>query len=171
MGKRGSSSGFTNGGAPKLDPELIRRANGVGTFVDYGDAGVRQYDKMVEEINGMELSAEEKRQAITKAHALMTAQLEAESKSFSPYSAGVGPARFDRQKMQRASDKAADARGEVTAFMTGLRQEQARKVRERERQALTDAMKKAIETGALEFTINGTTWRRKTRRAKSFTAE
>ena len=177
MGQHTSKSGGKAGragatpAAPSLDAELIRRANAAGTFVDYGDAGVRQYNRMIDEINGMDLTAEEKRDAITRAHALMTAQLEAESKSFSPYSAGVGPARFDKQKMQRAADKAAGARAEVSAFMQGLRQEQTRKVRAREQQALTDAMKQAIESGALEFTVNGTTWRRKTRRSKSFTAE
>lgn len=41
----------------------------------------------------------------------------------------------------------------------------------REQKELTTAMKNALESGALEFTVNGTMWRRKTRRAKSFTAD
>jgi hypothetical protein len=52
----------------------------------------------------------------------------------------------------------------------GLQDAQKKKVREREQKALSDAAKKALESGALEFTVNGTTWRRKTRRSKSFTA-
>lgn len=181
MGGRGSKSGKAKGGsatstsssngAPALDRELIRRANAAGTFVDYGDAGVRQYNRHIEEINGMDMTADEKTTAINNLHSLMTAQLEAESKAFSPYSMGVGPARFDRNKMMKAEDKAANARKEVSDFMNGLKRTQERKIREREQKALTDAMLNALNTGALEFTINGTTWRRKSRRGKTFTAD
>lgn len=156
--------------APALSAELVRRANAAGTFVDYGDAGVRQYNKHVDEINGMDMTADERTTAINKLHSLMTAQLEAESKAFSPYSMGVGPARFDRNKMSKAEDKAANARAEVSGFMNDLKRTQERKAKEREQKALTDAMLNALNTGALEFTVNGTTWRRKTRRAKTFTS-
>lgn len=177
-GSRAGGSGGGGGGisvqqndAPALDRELIRKANAAGTFVDYGDAGVRQYNGHIKEINGMDMTAEEKTQAINKLHSLMTNQLEAESKALSPYSYGVGPARFDRNKMMKAEDKAANARAEVSAFMNGLKRTQERKAREREQKALTDAMNNALNTGALEFTVNGTTWRRKTRRGKTFTAD
>ena len=166
MGKPGTANN-----APTLDKDLVRRANGAGTFIDYGDAGVREYNRLTQEINEMDMTADEKKNAINKLHSLMTAQLEAESKSFSPYSAGVGPARFDRNKMERASDKAANARAEVSSFMNDLKRDQERKVRERERIELTNAMRQALDSGALEFTHNGITWRRKTKRAKSFTAE
>ena len=73
--------------------------------------------------------------------------------------------------MERAGNKAANARQDVSNFMNELKREQTRKARERENKALTTAMKNALESGALEFTVNGTTWRRKTRRAKSFTAD
>ena len=174
--RKNVSSGENAGGgsanaAPALDKDLIERANGAGTFVDYGDAGVRQYNRHIEEINGMDMTVDEKTQAINKLHSLMTAQLEAESKAFSPYSYGVGPARFDRNKMMKAEDRAASARAEVSGFMNDLKRAQERKAREREQKEHTTAMKNALESGALEFTVNGTTWRRKTRRAKSFTAD
>lgn len=156
---------------PELDGELIQRANAAGIFVDYGDAGARQYNRHIEEINGMDMTAEEKTQAINKLHSLMTNQLEAESKAFSPYSYGVGPARFDRNKMLKAEDKAANARAEVSTFMNRLKRTQERKAIEREQKTLTDAMRNALNTGALEFTVNGTTWRRKTKRSKTFTAD
>lgn len=160
-----------SGGAPALDRDLINRANAAGTFVDYGDAGVREYNRLVGEINGMDMTADERTSAINKLHSLMTAQLEAESKALSPYSMGVGPARFDRNKMLKAEDKAANARAEVSGFMNDLKRTQERKAREREQKALTDAMLNALNTGALEFTVNGTTWRRKSRRGKTFTAD
>lgn len=155
---------------PQLDADLIRRANAAGTFVDYGDAGVREYKKLTNEINGMDMTAAEKTQAINKLHSLMTNQLEAESKALSPYSMGVGPARFDKNKMSKASNKAATARAEVSSFMDGLKKEQAKKAREREQKEITSAMLNALDKGLLEFTVNGTTWRRKTKRSKTFTA-
>ena len=156
--------------APQLDADLIRRANAAGTFIDYGDAGVREYNKLTSEINGMDMTASEKTQAISKLHSLMTNQLEAESKALTPYSMGVGPARFNSNKMSKAGDKAVNARAEVSRFMNELKQEQERKAKEREKRELTNAYHNAIEKGLLEFTVNGTTWRRKTKRAKSFTA-
>lgn len=163
-------SGGARGGAPKLDPELVKRANAAGTFVDYGDAGVREYNKLTAEINDMDMTANEKKVAVKQLHTLMTNQLEAESKALSPYSMGVGPARFDRKKMSRAEDKAASARAEVSSFMNDLKKQQQKKIREREQKALTDAMTKALADGALSFTVNGQTWSRKTRRAKTFTS-
>lgn len=168
---RSGTANTTSNGAPALDRDLINRANAAGTFVDYGDAGVREYNRHVDEINGMDMTADERTSAINRLHSLMTAQLEAESKALSPYSMGVGPARFDRNKMLKAEDKAANARAEVSGFMNDLKRTQERKAREREQKALTDAMLSALNTGALEFTINGTTWRRKSRRGKTFTAD
>lgn len=170
-GGGGAAIQAQSGGAPQLDSDLIRRANSAGIMVDYGDAGVRQYNRHIDEINAMDLTPQEREQAISQLHSLMTAQLEAESKSFGPYSYGVGPARFDRNKMMQNENKAANARQEVRSFMNGLQDAQKKKVREREQKALSDAAKKALDSGALEFTVNGTTWRRKTRRSKSFTAE
>ena len=167
---RNASTSSSNG-APALDRDLINRANAAGTFVDYGNAGVRQYNKHIDEINGMDMTADERTTAINELHSLMTAQLEAESKALSPYSMGVGPARFDRNKMLKAEDKAANARAKVSGFMNDLKRTQERKAREREQKVLTDAMLNALNTGALEFTVNGTTWRRKSRRGKTFTAD
>lgn len=168
-GMIGKATGTSD--APALNAELVRRANAAGTFVDYGDAGVRQYNRHVDEINEMDMTADERATTINKLHSLMTAQLEAESKALSPYSMGVGPARFDRNKMMKAEDKAANARAEVSSFMNDLKHTQERKAREREQKALTNAMLNAYNTGALEFTINGITWRRKSRRGKTFTAD
>ena len=178
-GTRGGKGGGAGAGAATqtetntapFDNDLIRRANAAGTFVDYGDAGVRQYNRLSDEINGMDLTDEEKRNAISQLHGLIENQLEAESHSFSPYSYGVGPARFNAKKIQSASDKASKAEAKVNTFMEGLRQEQRAKKLQNENNALADAARKALADGALEFTVNGQTWRRKTRRAKSFTAD
>lgn len=165
---RSGTANTTSNGAPALDRDLINRANAAGTFVDYGDAGVREYNRHVDEINGMDMTADERTTTINKLHSLMTAQLEAESKALSPYSMGVGPARFDRNKMLKAEDKAANARAEVSGFTNDLKRTQERKAREREQKAFSDAAMKAIKNGDLSFTVNGETWVRKTRRGNNF---
>lgn len=184
MGGRGSSSGkaekarggsaastSSSNGAPALDRELIRRANDAGTFVDYGDATNRQYNKNVDEIKDMDMTADERKAAYSQLHTLTENQLKAESEARGAYAAGMGPARFNRQAIQRNQSKALSANDEVRSFMDGLRRSQEKKAKEREQKALTDAMLNALNTGALEFTINGTTWRRKSRRGKTFTAD
>lgn len=160
---------FSNS-APALDKDLVQRANSAGMFVDYGDAGVRQYNRQVDEISKMDLTSDEKKNAYSELHKLTTAQLEAESKAVSPYSMGVGPARFNSKQMNNAQNKAANARADVDKFMQGLRTEQRKKAARKEQQLLTNAMQKALNDGALSFTVNGTTWSRKSKRSKSFTA-
>ena len=49
--------------APALNTELVRRANEAGTFVDYGDATSRQYQKNVDEIKNMDMTADERKTA------------------------------------------------------------------------------------------------------------
>lgn len=170
---RGGSAASTSSsnGAPALDRELIRRANDAGTFVDYGDATNRQYNKNVDEIKDMDMTADERKAAYSQLHTLTENQLKAESEARGAYAAGMGPARFNRQAIQRNQSKALSANDEVRSFMDGLRRSQEKKAKEREQKALTDAMLNALNTGALEFTINGTTWRRKSRRGKTFTAD
>lgn len=170
---RGGSAASTNSsnGAPALDRELIRRANDAGTFVDYGDATSRQYNKNVDEIKDMDMTADERKAAYSQLHTLTENQLKAESQARGAYAAGMGPARFDRRAIQRNQSKALSASDEVRSFMDGLRRSQKNKAKEREQKALTDAMLNALNTGALEFTVNSTTWRRKSRRGKTFTAD
>lgn len=162
MGGRGSSS--TAGGsittaagntAPALDKDLVDRANAAGLFIDYGDSAVRMYSDRVDEINSMDLTAAEKQAAIEKLHELTTAQLKAESKSFSPYSMSVGPARFDANKMRKASDKAVKAKSETDSHMNGLREAQRQKAAKAETQNLTGALGAAQKSGSLETTYNG----------------
>lgn len=169
-GSRGGSEGGGSASAPALNKDLVRRANEAGTFVDYGDATSRQYNKNVAEIADMDMTAAERKSAYTELHSLTEKQLEVESQARGAYAAGVGPARIDRQAIQRNQSKALSASDNVRSFMEGLRKEQAEKVKARERKALTDAYNKALAEGALSFTVNGKTWTRKTKRGKTFTS-
>ena len=60
---RGTASTSSSNGVPALDRNLIRRANEAGTFVDYGDATNRQYNKNVDEIKDMDMTADERKVA------------------------------------------------------------------------------------------------------------
>ena len=156
---------------PSLDKDLIRRANEAGMAVDYGDSTSRMYEKNANEILGMDLSDDKKTSALKELHSLTETQLDAEAKSKSPYSYGMGPARFNANKIRQNADKAVTARGDVDRYMNKLRDDQRKAAQRRENQALTNAMKQAIDSGALEFTHNGTTWVRGNRRSRKFTAK
>ena len=160
MGGRGSSSDMGSSramenGIPELSKDLVNKANAAGMFVDYGDSAVSTYKSRVDEIQRMNLTDAEKEEAINKLHQLTTAQLEAESKSFSPYSMGVGPARFDANKMRKASDKAVRAKGETDSYMNNLREGQRQKKAKAETQNLTSTIRKAQDSGSLETSYGG----------------
>ena len=173
MGGRTSSSGMggnatSENGVPELDKDLIRWANAAGLFVDYGDSALSTYKSRVEEIQSMDLTDTEKRDAIEKLHQLTTAQLEAESKSFSPYSMGVGPARFDANKMRKASDKAVKAKGETDSYMNSLRESQRQKKAKAETQNLTSAIRKAQDSGSLETSYGGKSYFRTSKNSSTW---
>lgn len=170
MGSVGASKNIASANTiPALNSELVRRANEAGMAVDYGDATTREYNRNTDEIMNMEyLSSEEKQNAIKELHSLTEKQLTSEGNSKSPYSYGVGPARFNAQKIRANADKAVTAKADVDRYMNKLRDDQ-KKARVRiENQERAAAMKKALDEGALSFTYKGETWTRKTKRSKSF---
>lgn len=131
MGGRGASSGVSKGGAPSLDNNLIRRANAASFAVDTGDATKREYMRNVETIKGLGFDETETKAAYKKLHRLTTEQLEAESKSVSPYTSGV--ARFNRAQVQKNAQKAVDKRAAVNSYMSSLK-DKAKKRRNRKKQ-------------------------------------
>lgn len=154
---------------PALSQELIKRANEAGTVVDYGDSTSRMYDANVKEIQSMDLTDNEKASAIQELHRLTESQLQAEGQARSPYSMGVGPARFNAKQMQKNSTNAVNARQTVENHMNTLRNTQKAKQKENENRARLTAMQNVIKNGDLKFTVNGETWIRKSKRGKTFT--
>lgn len=159
-----------NSSVPSLNSDLIRRANDAGAVFDLGDATQREYNRNVDEIQGMDLTDTERTKAINDLHELTEKQLEAEAGARSPYATGMGPARFNQRQVQRSSDKAARARQDTANFMDNLRKEQKAKAKQREMANLTKALNDAIKSGALSVTVNGKTYTRKSTRSKTFTA-
>lgn len=165
-----SGAGKTQSGiAPKLNNELVRKAN-EASVTDIGNSTARQYQRNVDTITNdyTYLSDDERKEAITKLHTLTEQQLQAESQRVNPYATGRGVGRFDRQLSQSTGDKAIDARLKVEDHMKAVRELNQSNHRKANQKAMTEAMKKAIETGALSFTINGVTYKRKSTRAKTF---
>lgn len=174
FGGRGSGSNMGSSSnsqtTPALNSDLVRRANDASVIFDAGDATVRQYNSNVDEIRGMDLTDAEKADAIRDLHSLTEKQLRAEGEARSPYAGGMGPARFNQRQVSRNADKAAQARQDTQNFMNNLRKDQKQKAKQREARGLKSALDQAIASGALEFTYNGQTWTRKSKRSKTFTA-
>lgn len=170
-GRRGGKMGdfLTPNGEPQLDEELIRRANAAGTVVDFGDSTARQYKNNVDEIRNMDLTDDEKRNAIKELHSLTEDQLRAEAGSLSPYSMGVGPARANTTKIRQNADKAVQARQNTRNYMDKLREDQNKKKKAKANQDRVTALQKAQANGDLSVTINGETWTRTSKRSKTWT--
>ena len=164
-GKIGSS--VVGNSAPELNKKLIQQAN-EASVTDIGDITLRQYNRNVDAIKATVLSDTDKSEAITKLHELTEKQLEAEASAINPLATGRGVARFDKQLVRTTGDKALDARRDVNEFMDTVRAKERETIAKRKQQAMTSAMSNALSSGALEFTVDGVTYRRKSKRAKSF---
>ena len=165
-GKVDVGNGLT---APALSKSLINRANAAGTVVDFGDSTAREYAKNAKEIGSFDLSKEEKQNALKELHSLTENQLRAESKAVNPYTSGV--ARFNKTQVDKNSASASNARQKTKNYMDGLRKQNATKKKETANKRIFNAANAAIKSGALSFTVDGETYTRKTRRAKSFTKQ
>lgn len=156
------------GGAPKLDSNLIRRANEAGIAVDNGDIVLRHYNENVQTIRDSALSDSDKQEAINKLHELTTKQLREEADTVNPYATGRGVGRFDRQQVRTTGDRVLDARRDVREYMDDVRKRSHETALKNHQKAMTTAMNNALQNGSLTFTVNGITYRRKSKRAKAF---
>lgn len=173
MGGRGSSSGvaasggLVGGEAPALSKDLVRRANAAGTVMDYGDSTSAAYARNVEEIKGFALTTSERKEAYSTLHSLTENQLRAEARAVSPYTSG--PARFNKAQVSRNAESAASARLKTNSYMDSLRNADRAKKKAASAKSFNDAFTAAFRSGALEFTYNGETYRRKSKNSKTFT--
>ena len=154
----GSSLGATSGGAPALNNDLVRRANDASFAVDAGDATSREYQRNVQSINEMNLSATEKNDAIMKLHSLTEAQLKAEGASVSPYTSGR--ARLNVSQVHSRADTAVQRRMETQAHVKSLQQKSSANDKARAQSAVASGLQTAMASGSLETTINGKTYYR-----------
>lgn len=173
MGGRGGSSGvaasggLVGGEAPALSKDLVRRANAAGAVVDYGNSTSAAYARNVEEIKGFAMTASERKEAYSTLHSLTENQLRAEARAVSPYTSG--PARFNKVQVSRNAESAASARLKTNSYMDSLRNADRAKKKAASAKSFNDAFTAAFRSGALEFTYNGETYRRKSKNSKTFT--
>ena len=164
-------TGSTNNNAPALDSNLIRRANEANTL-DNGDMAVRSYQSDIQTIRDRigeyGITEQEANEAIRGLHEAYTKVLQADSAAVDPYATGRGPARFDRKSVLSSAEASVNAWADVRQYMTDFRNNASRISQRRYEQALTNAMAKALSSGSLEFTVNGNTYARKSKRAKTF---
>ena len=173
MAKGNSPGGGGGGGSkkstssvPELSKDLIRRADANGVVYDPGTSIDNTYKQYAAEIQGMDLSEQEKRSSIKELHDLSEKALQAESRS---RGAEIeGPARYNvRRGIQRA-DAASNARGQITSYMDNLRSAQQTKQREAANRRRNEALTKATASGALTAVIDGVTYRRARRNSRTW---
>lgn len=171
MGGRGSAGGGTSTAIPVggrqmslekfLSRQDIRRANDA-SIMDMGDNIKRTFERYAKEVDELSLSDKRKSEAVNELAKLSTQALKDAAKAVSPYVSG--PARLTAaQKTGSAADRAAISRAQVDGYMKKLRQESANNAKANESKKLASALGDAQKRGALEVTVNGTTYRRKRR--------
>lgn len=128
MGGRGGAGGGIGAGetgrgrgmslARFLSQQDVNRAN-AASVTDMGDIIKRTFERNAAEINGLELSDAEKKDAVKQMASLATTALKAAAGAVNPYVSG--PARLTTaQKTGSAADKAARARGEMDSYRDKL---------------------------------------------------
>lgn len=170
MGGRGASSAGSRG-APGtlpngLDRELVRRANEASLSFPMGDMTSDRLDRNISEINGMDLTTEQRRSAIERQRELATEALE--SRAGNPSQFVAGPARFDVRRAREGADRTAQADHAMDAHMESLRRQSTRQREESARQRRGQAFQDAIASGQLTVTVDGVTYARKSKRSTTF---
>lgn len=146
-----------------LAQQDIARAN-AASVTDMGDIIKRTFERNAAEINGLNLTDAEKRDAVKQMAALATTALKTAAGAVNPYASG--PARLTTaQKTGSAADRAARARGEMDSYMRKLRDQSNKTRKAAENKTFSNAFVSAQKTGALEVTVNGKTYRRANKRS------
>lgn len=167
MGGRGARSASGSIAAvPVLDFHLVQRANGASALGNAGDIISRAYKRNVAEINGTQLSKSEKSAAIGEQKRLSESALRTTANNPSVYT--TGRARTGNAESSRRGDAIAKANAAVDSHMRQVRRDAEKASRQRAKERRAAAVKKALDSGALSFTLDGVTYARKTRRSRSF---
>lgn len=167
MGGRGASS-MGGASANRLDSTLVRRANGASALGNAGDIISRTYKRNVDEIRSSGLSSGEKTFAIREQKRLSEAALRTTAGNPSVYT--TGRARTSNAESSRRADAIAKANAAVDSHMHQVRRDAEKAGRQRTKERRAAAVKRALDSGALEFTFDGVRYVRKSKRSRSFTS-
>lgn len=148
--------------------KLIEMADSVSMF-DSGSIEKREHKKNIQLIKELNISDDEKKEAIKKINNYHKMILEHLAKS--PTSAKIGPAKFKDLHSKSLShyEKALDLKSERNAILKNLEEKLKKEKTKQENKKLFEVSKEALEKGLLEFEHNGEIWFRKTKRRQGFT--
>lgn len=151
--------------------KLIDIADSVSMF-DSGSIEKREHDRAIKEINDLNISDDEKKEAIEKLEHYHDNILEHLAKSPSAYRVGV--AEFDKrvgfEKSKNNYEKATSLKAEREGYIKQIKEDLRKKEKAKENKTLFETTKKALEDKKLEFEYNGKTWFRTSLKSKSFIA-
>lgn len=171
MGGRGSSSASRRMGgtsSSRLDSTLVERANGASALGNAGDIISRAYKRNVDEIMSSGLGSDEKESAIREQKRLSEAALRTTAGNPNVYS--TGRARTGNAESSRRADAVAKANAAVDSHMRNVRRDAKKAGRQLAQERRAAAVKRAIDSGSLEFTFDGVRYVRKSKRSRSFTS-
>lgn len=151
-----------------LDSHMVERANGASALGNAGDIISRAYKRNVDEIRSSGLSSGEKASAISEQKRLSEAALRTTAANPSVYT--TGRARTGNAESSRRADAIAKANAAVESHMRKVRRDASKAGAQRAKERRAEAVKKALDSGALSFTLDGVTYARKTKRSRSFTS-
>lgn len=163
MGGRGANGRLIlsgNNNFETLDTVKIERANGASALGNAGDRLQRTFERNISEIRSLELTNEQKKEAIKTQKELVTNTLEIIAKNPNPYGAGYGPARINTKKANQGADKIANAENSIETHMNSLRRISSLNKNAQETSNLAEALKKATSAGELTVTVNNKTYYR-----------
>lgn len=151
-----------------LDSTLVMRANGASALGNAGDIISRAYKRNVDEIRGSALSFGEKTSAIREQKRLSEAALRTTADNPNVYS--TGRARTGNAESSRRGDAVVKANAAVDSHMRQVRRDAEKAGRQRAKERRAAVVKRALDSGALEFTFEGVRYVRKSKRSRSFTS-
>lgn len=139
-----------------LDPSLISRANDA-SVMNLGDAVNRTYLKNVEEVRSMNISEDEKANAIKKIKELSEKELKYRSLAVNPYVSGPAVLTNDQMSTESA-DKAVAISNELEGYMKQLRRQSGKNAVEQRNKSILSILKEAETKGEKVVKIDGKTY-------------
>lgn len=171
MGGRGSYS-MTGGGSSGvlqngLNRRDVNRANGASALGNAGTMISDRLDSNIREIGSLDLTDEQRGDAIAQQLSLANDALRATAENPNPFA--TGRARTNRARNAAGADEISRANRAMESHMDAVREASRANRASRSRQTRAQAIQQAIADGLLSVTIDGVEYRRPSRRSKTFT--
>ena len=147
-----------------LDTDKVRRANDFSALGSQGDSIANEHRRALSDIDGLNISDEEKSAA--KGHITQLASEALDAATKYPSVSAAGPARYDARKGQSAADAIVNKRAEMTRYLDELRNRKTKSKKPEGNAALAETLRAATREGQTELIFNGTRYYRDSARGK-----